>query len=644
MAAVTEDRREAVRRRLREDFEFYPERALRIVDALGDEVDFRLKRPQRRMVRRLMAQRAAGEPMRAIVLKARKVGFSTLTQALLVQRATQIAHHHAKVVAQDNTTAGDIYLIGRFMWANLPDEIKPELAYERNNLGQKYMQFGEPSLLARRAGELGLNSRISVDTARETDAGRGLTVRSLHLSEVAFWPVALTHQTRRGSKKLALLNAVPDDPDTLIVVESTPNGHNHFKVDWDNAVAGDSAYMPIFTPWFEEAGYRRRFLSSDERRDFESSVGEHLFGEDEVDLTQLIPQSYREWKREWGSEWDGPRSDRQIWDATLEHLNWRRWAIASKTEGDVEKFHQEYPSTPEESFLSTGRKVFRAVHVRRVLRAVEETDGRAVKGAFRGADIRAIRSERGTVVDVPQRAVWVPARQLDAAKGEVARWRIWQPPVKAHVTGAGKRVAAGEYVVGVDTMSGEEHDGELAEHAITVIDHRTFRQVAEYASRDDPDQVALEVLLCALHFNRAMVAVEITGGWGMPIVRALARVYRYPRQFKRQVPNTSTPRHLERIGWSTDSQSKPDMEARTAELLREGHDGIVSRSLALQLTTYVRDTRGRTGPEPGKLSDRLLSWMVAQKVAQMTPIRPDRPKGATRYNGRQGKRYGRVSA
>jgi hypothetical protein len=147
--------------------------------------------------------------------------------------------------------------------------------------------------------------------------------------------------------------------------------------------------------------------------------------------------------------------------------------------------------------------------------------------------------------------------------------------------------------------------------------------------------VALELLLVALHFNRALIAVEVTGGWGNPIVARLSRTYRYPRLFQREVPDERTAKHLDKLGWSTDTRTKPMLVARGTELLREEiyADIFASRTLALQMLTYVYDERGRSGPEPKKLADVLMSWLIAQRVAEMTPIRPDRPKGAVNYSG-----------
>jgi hypothetical protein len=241
-----------------------------------------------------------------------------------------------------------------------------------------------------------------------------------------------------------------------------------------------------------------------------------------------------------------------------------------------------------------------------------------------------VRLERGLIAEIPLKVEWVPRSRRE--EHETARWRLWQAPQpEARVDG--KVVPAGQYIVVNDPMSGEENEGELAEHAICVIDHRTLRTVAEYRSRDDPDQVALECLKIALHFNRALIAIERTGGWGMPIIARLSRTYRYPRMFEMEVPDERHVKHLDKLGWSTDTRTKPMLIARGQELLRDEElaDIFNSRTVLQQMLTYIYDDRGRSKPEPKKLADALMAWLIAQRVAEMTPLRPDRPRGATRY-------------
>ena len=52
---------------------------------------------------------------------------------------------------------------------------------------------------------------------------------------------------------------------------------------------------------------------------------------------------------------------------TPEQMNWRKYTINNKCQGDVELFMQEYPSTPEEAFIASGRPVFNTASVRKYL-------------------------------------------------------------------------------------------------------------------------------------------------------------------------------------------------------------------------------------------------------------------------------------
>ena len=81
------------------------------------------------------------------------------------------------------------------------------------------------------------------------------------------------------------------------------------------------------------------------------------------------------------------------------------------------------------------------------------------------------------------------------------------------------------------------------------------------------------------------------------------------------------------VGWDTTGKTKPWLLATAIELLREGEHGIKSRALALEMSTYRRNDKGKTLPESGKFADRLLAWMIAQQVAQEKPLRKVRTKG-----------------
>jgi hypothetical protein len=64
-------------------------------------ISFVLRPAQLRLWTLIEGQRARGEPMGAVILKARKLGFSTMAQGLLLQRATLLPYHAAATIAHD---------------------------------------------------------------------------------------------------------------------------------------------------------------------------------------------------------------------------------------------------------------------------------------------------------------------------------------------------------------------------------------------------------------------------------------------------------------------------------------------------------------------------------------------------------------
>jgi hypothetical protein len=103
---------------------------------------------------KLEAQRAASKPMRAIILKARQLGFSTWTAAKFFQRVTQMPYQTAVVVAQDVRTANAILKMARTMYYQLPHEhelglgfsIRPDIVGKSESAnGRAHMVFGERS-------------------------------------------------------------------------------------------------------------------------------------------------------------------------------------------------------------------------------------------------------------------------------------------------------------------------------------------------------------------------------------------------------------------------------------------------------------------------------------------------------------------
>ena len=87
-----------------------------------------------------------------------------------------------------------------------------------------------------------IDSGYAIGTAGAKGTGRSQTVQLLHGSEVAFWPNASEHAQ-------GLFQAVGEQEDTEIILESTANGiGNFFHSSCKAAKQGKSNFQFIFVP------------------------------------------------------------------------------------------------------------------------------------------------------------------------------------------------------------------------------------------------------------------------------------------------------------------------------------------------------------------------------------------------------------
>ena len=281
----------------------YIEAFIKIRDKSGKIIDLKLNRGQQKLYDAIKKQHDEGKPIRIIVLKARQIGFSTLTESIIFKNTATKFNVNAGIITHKEEATTNLFNMSKRMYDNLPIEIKPSL--KRSNA--KELIFDNDS-------GTGLKSKIKCMTAGSSGVGRSDTFNYLHISELAFWGNSAKETT------IGLFQAVPNLPDTMIVIESTANGYEYFKELWDMAVRGESDFIPIFVGWNELEEYRIPYTGF-ELTDYEKEI-------------------------------------QRIYQLSLEQLSWRRWCIKNNCGGDEEQFKQEYPISPHEAFISSGTCIF----------------------------------------------------------------------------------------------------------------------------------------------------------------------------------------------------------------------------------------------------------------------------------------------
>lgn len=259
--------------------------------------------PQKELYRTIYKLEQESKPIRIIILKARQMGFSTMTEALIFARTITNTHINSGIITHKDEATNNLFTMTKNYYDWLPDNFKPSL--KASNAKE---------LIFDNKDRTGIDSQIKVLTATD-DAGRSNTFQNLHISELAFWKCDI-------NKALAsLMAAVPNSPKSMIIIESTANGYNEFKTMWDNAVNGSNGFTPLFFAWFQMPDYRRP-VPFDFELTYEEERLKERFGLDN------------------------------------EQIQWRRETLRTVCNGDINLFRQEYPSTPEEAFIATGNSYF----------------------------------------------------------------------------------------------------------------------------------------------------------------------------------------------------------------------------------------------------------------------------------------------
>jgi hypothetical protein len=205
-----------------------------------------------------------------IVVKARQMGMTTWIAARFFLKTITARGVLTVQVAHTREAAESIFRIVQRFWECLPEGMrKGPLKRSRANVRQ--MVFPE------------LDSEFRVLTASDENAGRGLTVQNMHLSEVSRWPgdAAATLAGMRA----ALI------PTGELVLESTPNGaYGCFYEEWQQAE--QNGVVKHFFPWWLEPGYVAAEVT-DPNEEEKELMSKHNLSPAQIGYRRELEASYR---------------------------------------------------------------------------------------------------------------------------------------------------------------------------------------------------------------------------------------------------------------------------------------------------------------------------------------------------------------
>ena len=589
------------------DFPSFASRYLRVLNrpetsmhgSLGELVPLELNPIQVDFYNRIMKARAEGRPGRFIVLKARRMGLSTVTQGLAFHQCLTKRNRRAFVTAVDRITTNNIFLMAKKMFDYLPTKKTSGKKVNRYETPEELLADLEkkeeeldlrPELRRNNDNELwmthpldesaGLNSRFEVSVADAVYSTRGFEIHYFHGSEIGFWNQPEVFMT-------GLMQTISDDPETFVVLESTANGSGgYFYREFWKAWKGedekgnkiDTEWEAVFYPWHAMPNYTRAIPPDVDREELLKKYDGDLIGM--IDRYNLSPEQ-------------------SFWA-------YRTWV--DKCQADWNIFKQEYPGNPEEAFAFSGSRIFEE-------KDVAEIESASVRRPSFVGDIvdKSDRVESDTRVNLA--SFMKPELVPQGAAGSDALW-VWEYPEDGV-----------EYIVSVDPASGKT-SGDFT--AIQVIRTDTRAQVAEFCGRIEALPTADRAVLLSVFYNNALLSWEINGV-GHAVSLGIMQTEYWNLYQREQVESVN---FEARFGWSTTIATKPIMVHVGIDIVSSRMAVVRSSRLLKEMRMFMELTKSaptsssvvsgdenykrvKVGAPPGEHDDLVMSWLQGQAVCDI---------------------------
>lgn len=571
-----------VRLRCRYDFAFWAAVFVYIKrKGGGEDVLFRLSRPQRRFVERLERLRKAGKPIRIVLLKARQWGGSTVSQ--LYMAWLQLVHKvglNSLIIAHQGAGSDEIKDMFDRMIKAYPVEMLHKLgeAYDANE--PKLVSVGKSGSIYRVPQR---NCKIKIGTAERPDSCRGGDYNLVHLSEVGLWKA--TEGKKPEDIVRSACSGVLYRPYTMIVYESTANGTgNFFQREYDMASKGKSQFEAMFVSWFDIEIYS---TPVDDILSFAASLYDNR-NNDNVASSREECGKYLWWLWEKG--------------ATLEAIHW--YILERAKYNEHASMASEYPSDDVEAFVHSGTMVFDKYKVEAFKKYCKEP--RFVGDVYADADEGKNALKNLRFVEDKQGMLW-----------------IWEKPEIDE-----NEKVTNRYLTVVD-VGGRSSK---ADWSVIVVFDRLFMTeggkpvvVAQWYGHCDIDLLAWKAAQIAAFYDNSLLVIEsntlethdkerdVDGDQSQFILNQIKGVY--PNLYARKQSEEDILQGLPtKYGFHTNVATKPMVISTLVKVIRENLYVERDARCLDEYLTYEKKPNGAYGAIIGKHDDLLMTRAIGLHI------------------------------
>ena len=577
-----------VRLRCRYDFAFWAATFCYIKKkGGGEDILFRLTRPQRKFVAKLEERRKANKPIRLVLLKARQWGGSTTSQ--LYMAWLQLCHRvglNSLIIAHQGAGSDEIKDMFDRMIKNYPIDMLYKLGETYNENEPKMVGVGKSGSIHRVPQR---NCKIKIGTAERPDSCRGGDYNLVHLSEVGLWKV--TDGKKPEDIVRSACSGILLKPYTMIVYESTANGTgNFFQKEYDDAKEGKSQFQSMFISWFDIEQYSAPIDN------IEAFADNLLKNKDNNNVTSNREENgkYLWWLWQRG--------------ATLEAINWYVQERAKYTEHGL--MAAEFPSDDVEAFVNSGARVFDKYKVEKLRPSCRPPRyiGEVYADGSEGKE--ALQNVRFT----------------DDRQGLLHIWELPEIDEEIKITN--------RYLTVVD-IGGRSSK---ADYSVIVVFDRLFMAeggkptvVAQWYGHTDMDILAWKAAQISAYYDNALLVIEsntlethdrertVDGDQSSYILTEIKDVYDnlYAREPDAAAIWNGAPR---KYGFHTNVRTKPLLIASLVKAVRENLYIERDERCLDEYLCYERKQNGSYGAIIGKHDDLLMTRAIGLYISEQMDL------------------------
>lgn len=547
----------------------------------GEDVRFKLNRPQRRLVSKFEQLRLADKPIRIILLKARQWGGSTVTQIYMAW--LQLVHKtglNSLIVGHVKDASTEV----KDMFDRMIKQYPTSLLYD---IGETYNE-NEPKLTGV-GGMVNIqripqrNCKIKIGTAESPDSARGGDYNLVHCTEVGLWKKTegkTPEQIVRSACSGVLL-----EPYTMIVYESTANGTGtFFHREYEAAKQGKSQFEAFFVSWYEIEQYS---MNVEDINTFASWLYENR-NNDNAPSAREASGRYLWWLWEQG--------------ASLEAIQW--YILERMKYNDHGDMASEFPSDDVEAFVHSGARVFDKYKIEELRTACKAP--RYIGDVYADKDEGADALKKIRFVEDKQGLFWV--------------WSL--PEIDEQET------VKDRYLVIVD-IGGRSNKADFS--VIVVIDRLFMMEggkpsvVAQWYGHIDMDILAWKAAQIASFYDNALLVIEsntiethdkermVDGDQSSFLLNQIKDVYPnlYARKQSEEDIINKVPR---KYGFHTNVSTKPMIISTLVKVIREGLYVERDERCLDEYLTYEKRPNGSFSAVLGKHDDLLMTRAIGLHI------------------------------